>query len=193
MNDSDKKIIDLFSREQKEITESVNNNTKEKMSILSQNIFSFRVVLLTITGFSLTIFGVMLSIILSDGNLYINSYLLYTGLFCLFLNVFLSILFILNIYHFENNNLSKQIKFNNDSLQEINELIKKHLKDLNLNDYLIEKQKLLEDKIKEEKYNINKKNKIGLIINERDFSPHLIVFLFLFGIIFILISFVNFC
>jgi uncharacterized membrane protein len=180
-----------FALEQKNITESINNNTKEKIEVLNQNIFSFRAILITITGFSLTIIGVVVSAVLSNQDIFKNQYLLYIGLSCFILNIFISILFILNIYHFENNKLAEQIRFNKDYLKEMNSLIHKHLKEGTFDTYLAEKQTLLEKASKEEEERANKVNKKGLIIKNKDYTPHLTISLFLIGIILILLSFLK--
>lgn len=181
-----------FALEQKNLNESINNNTREKIEILNQNIFSFRSVLLTITGFSLTILGVVLSSLMSGKNIFNNQNILYLGLICFVFSTIISILFILNIYHFENNKLHEQIKFNKSYYKDINKILKNNLINKNFDDYLVEKQNFLEEKIKEEEIINNKKNKYGFIFKnkDKDYTPHVAIFLFLFGFILILISFI---
>jgi hypothetical protein len=181
-----------FAIEQKNISESINNNTKEKNNVLNQNVFSFRSVLLTITGFSLTIIGAVLSALVSNKDIFGNEIILYLGLACFTFSIIISILFILNIYHFENNKISEQIKFNNANVKEINKILKDNFLNKTFENYLLEKQDFLEKKSKEEEEINNNKNMLGLLISEKDYTPHLIIGLFLFGFILILLSFIKF-
>lgn len=181
-----------FTIEQKNFTETLNNNTREKNEVLNQNIFSFRSILITITGFSLTIIGVVVSAIVSNKDVFGNNNILYIGLFCLVLNIIISILFILNIYHFENNKLSKGVKFNNKCIKDFYELIDVNFKIGSFEDFLTKKSVFLKTKTEEEIKIIEEKNNNGLLIGEKDFTPHLSVILFLIGFVLILLSFIKF-
>lgn len=185
-----KKFVN-FDMEQKNMIQSITDNTKDKIDVLNQNIFSFRGILITITGFSLTIIGALLTVIISNSYLFNNIYLLYIGIVSFALNIIISILFILNVYHFENNKLSEQIKFNNKLINNFSDLIARHLKNANYESYLKEKSEYKSKMQNEEQKIANEKNKHGLLIGEKDYTAHLSIALFLAGFILVLLSFLK--
>ncbi len=175
-----------FLLEEKNLRESIQNNTEQKRLVLNENIFSFRTILITITGFSLTIMGVALSVLSSTNQtIFKSSGFVYTGLVFLGLNVVGSILFIFYIYTKENNQIFRQINFNNELLSEANNLLIKYFKEGTFDQYLIEKNKLFETKKTEE---AKLTTKSPLLIKGKDWTPHILGIFFLIGILLIIIS-----
>ena len=164
----------LFGIESDRFNKNMTDNTKEKIAILNNNVYSFRNILITLVGFSLTIIGVSLSFLFKENN---NLPLLILGLIFLVISVMCSILYILSIYHFENNKIVEQIKFNQKFKTDFLEIINDSYQKENFDSFVKKKIDFLKIKQEEEQKLNSSKNKYALMIKNRDFTPHLNIFL----------------
>ncbi|MDD4625045.1 MAG: hypothetical protein PHC82_01830 [Candidatus Pacebacteria bacterium] len=183
-----KAIIDFlrgapkFIEEEKRIEEVMRRNIKEEAELLVKNIYSVRNFILTLMGFSLTIVGIV-----SPNRAYFHhEIILGFGLAALGLYIICSVLFLLYIHTTENRKHADHLNFNRVALKDIKALLLKIYSDptKNIDNYLSEKEKLIESKKKEEEAMLGKISTKG--------SYRYIVylcFLFLGGLLLIAISF----
>jgi magnesium-transporting ATPase (P-type) len=185
--DNDKRTD--FLVEEQRINNLLQTNTREKRDIFYQNISSVRTFLMTLVGFSLTILGIVSSVIVefSEKNIFKNIYLNYIGLILLGLNVIFSIVYIMFIYTIETNAIVKQVKFTESLVEKRKIALKKSFVDKNktYQDYLAENKTILESSLTEEK---NSQIKNPFLIKEKDWIPHIMCFFFIAGIFSLVIS-----
>jgi hypothetical protein len=180
------KGVPKFVEEEKKIQEMKQNSIKEKGGLLIQNIYSVRALLLTLTGFSLTVVAAVLSFLTSRNNFFDHINLLYIGLMFLGLNIIGSISYLLYIHTIENNKLYNHYNFDMKLTNELRDLLARTYVDSTktFDNYFLEKKVLLESR-QEEEYEIMGKNKT----TKKDWYPHILSGFFLTGLIFIVISF----
>jgi hypothetical protein len=177
-----------FAAEEKTIRERLLLAVEKKRDLLTQIIFSVRAFLLTLIGFSLTIIGIVLSVLMSDKHPFGISHLHYVGLVFLGLNVICAVLYILFIHTIESNWLLSRIRFDESLLKELSDLIGKYYLDPTKTyaDYLLAKKKAMEIKSSEEATLLLNN---PLTIKGKDWMPHFISAFFLIGILLIVGAF----
>lgn len=180
--------VPRFAAEEKFIQDTLQGAAEKKSGLLIQSIFSVRTFLLTTVGFSLTIMGVVLSVLSSEKNLFGSSILLHTGLVLLGVNIIGSVAYILYIHTLEGNWLLRQLNFDKSLSQQLKELIGKYYLDptKTFDEYLIEKKNVLKSRAEEER-GLQLKN--PLAIKGKDWVPHLVSICFLLGVLLIVTSF----
>ena len=178
--------VPKFVAEDKNISELIQNSIKEKGGLLTQNIYSVRTFILTITGFSLTIIGVIFSVLSTSRNIFGHTIFLYTGLISLGINVIGSVVYILYLQTIENNKLYRHLNFDMRITKEMRGLLSTTYLDptKTFSDYSESKKQLLKLNKKEEEDITGKNRK-----KKKDWRAHILSGFFLFGLILIVISF----
>jgi hypothetical protein len=178
--------IPKFAEEERRIQEMMRNSTQEKGGLLVQNIYSTRTFLLTLTGFSLSVIGIVLSTLSPNKELFGHIGFLYFGLILLGFEVVGSVIYLLYTQTIENNKLYNHLNFDRQLGKDLTDLLAKVYMDptKTFDNYFMEKKILLESKKEDEDKIINKERR-----GKKNWNAHILSTFFLLGLLSIVISF----
>ena len=172
-----------FAEDEKRLKEADEHLQKQIGDLLAQNIGSQRSMFLTLTGLSLTVIGAVISVRAASATFFKYAITLNFGIGLLAICIVASILYLLNRLSVENRALTKRMKFQQDSMAKMRELIKTSFKEKKSFDEYFEKRKGLVQKISDDEIELLKKT--GKQSKFVEYIPAIICYSFLGGLLLI--------